>query len=255
MRLLRKARELERYELLAVDGAIGSVEDVCFEDSTWAVRYLVVNTGGWLKGRRVLISTIAIGDIYESEGAMTIELTRNQIEHSPPISTSAPVSRRYEMAFYRYYNWVPYWEPGALAGFPMAGSTPAPLPCQDESLKPGADDTHVRSTGEVSGYAIEAMDGRIGHVVDFILDTRYWRIRYLEIDTRNWLPGEHVLINPDWIEQISWAERVVVVSLSREAIVRAPAFDDSKEISRDDEVRLFSHYGRPVYWRPVKGKN
>ncbi|MGD9000637.1 MAG: PRC-barrel domain-containing protein, partial [Granulosicoccaceae bacterium] len=52
--LLHTARELGRYTLLAVDGEIGNVEEFYFDDETWAVRYLVVNTGGWLMGRRVL---------------------------------------------------------------------------------------------------------------------------------------------------------------------------------------------------------
>lgn len=255
MNLLQTARELERYSLLAVDGEIGSVEEFYFDDTTWAIRYLVVNTGGWLTGKHVLISPVAIGEVDEDEATINIELTRNQIENSPPISADRPVSRQYELAYYQYYNWTPYWELGPISGFPMEGMPMTPPPAQGEISMPGAEETHLRSTAEVKGYAIAARDGEIGHAEDFIVDTQYWVIRYLEIDTRNWWPGKHVLINPGWIEEISWAERAVSVGLTRGAIKGAPGFDPYKAISRDYETRLFKHYGRPVYWHRgnVKG--
>lgn len=249
MNLLQMARELERYSLLAVDGEIGRVEAFYFDDTAWAIRYLVVNTGGWLTGGHVLISPVAIGDVDEENRTINIELTRHQIENSPSVSADRPVSRRYELAYYQYYGWTPYWELVPLSGFPMAGMPMAPPPTPDKISMPGADETHLRSTVEVKGYAIAARDGEIWHVEDFIVDTQYWVIRYLKIDTRNWLPGKHILVNPGWIEEISWTTRTVSVGLSCEAIKGAPDFDPSKAISRGYETRLFKHYGRPVYWR------
>ena len=53
----------------------------------------------------------------------------------------------------------------------------------------------------MTGYHIEATDGGIGHVKDFIIDDETWAIRYLEVDTRNWWPGKKVLVSPQWINR------------------------------------------------------
>jgi hypothetical protein len=247
--LLQTTRELRRYTLLAVDGEIGSVEAFYFDDMTWAVRYLVVNTGSWLMGRRVLISPVAVGEVREDDRTLCIELTRKQIEGSPPVSADREVSRQYEIEYYKYYNWPPYWEPGSLSGFPPSQTTAkhsdSPTGRGEET---GSQQMHLRSTKEVRGYAIAARDGAIGHVQDFVIDNKYWVIRYLEIDTRNWWPGKHVLVNPGWIERVTWPDRTVSVDVTRDVIKSAPEFDPSKLISRDYEVQLFKHYRRQVYW-------
>jgi len=59
--MLRSMKDLEGYGIRATDGTIGHVKDFCFDDHTWVVRYLVVETGSWLSSRKVLISPIAIG--------------------------------------------------------------------------------------------------------------------------------------------------------------------------------------------------
>ena len=74
---------------------------------------------------------------------------------------------------------------------------------------------HLRSTRNVAGYHIEATDGMVGHVADFIIDDETWEIRYLVIDTKNWWPGKQVLVSPRWIDRVSWSESKVFVSLSR----------------------------------------
>ena len=109
-------------------------------------------------------------------------------------------------------------------------------------------DSHLRSTNEVTGYHIEAADGEIGHVEDFIVDDETWAIRYLEVDTRNWWPGKKVLVSPQWIDNVSWPDSKVYVHLSRETIKNGPEYIESMPISREFEKRLYGHYGRPPYW-------
>ena len=85
-------------------------------------------------------------------------------------------------------------------------------------------DSHLRSTEGVTGYNMEATDGEIGHVDGFVVDDEAWAIRYIEVATRNWLPGKKVLISPPWIERVSWTESKVYVGLSRETIKSAPEY-------------------------------
>jgi hypothetical protein len=106
----------------------------------------------------------------------------------------------------------------------------------------------LRSTREVIGYYIQATDGQIGHVEDFVIDTATWHIRYMVVDTRNWWPGKKVLVSPRWIEGVQWDTQQVTVGLSRDHIKDSPEFDPSVPLDRAYEARLFDHYSQPTYW-------
>ena len=86
------------------------------------------------------------------------------------------------------------------------------------------------------------------------MDDETWSLRYLVVDTRNWLPGKEVLVAPRWISDISWAGLRVSVDLPRETIKQAPEFDPSQPISREYEARLHEHYGRPAYWEDTHSR-
>jgi hypothetical protein len=109
-------------------------------------------------------------------------------------------------------------------------------------------DPHLRSTRVVSGYHIQAEDGEIGHVDDFIIDDETWAIRYLIIDTQNWCPGKKVLVSPQWIERVSWSESKVFTNLSRESIRQSPEYAEGSLLTRDYETGLHRHYNRKGYW-------
>ena len=138
------------------------------------------------------------------------------------------------------------WGSTPFAGFggPMQ-ALPERLP---PSVKKESSDSHLRSSGAVSGYDIEATDGEIGHVEGYVVDEEAWAIRYIEVATRNWWPGKKVLISPEWIERVSWPESKVFVALTREAIKDAPDYIESMPVTREYENNLYVAYGRPPYW-------
>jgi hypothetical protein len=176
-----------------------------------------------------------------------INLTKKQIEDSPSLDNDKPVSRQFEQAYYGYHGWPTYWGGPSMWG-------PYPFIVRDPEkwrrLNQGgiAWDPHLRSTSGVNGHHLQALDGEIGHIADFIVDDGTWAIRYLIIDTHNWWPGKKVLISPQWIESVSWGERKVFVNLSRDAIKRSPEFTDESLLIRDYEIGLHRHYNRPGYW-------
>src|SRR5690606_27407286 len=98
------------------------------------------------------------------------------------------------------------------------------------------------------GTHLQATDGEIGHVDDFLVEPDTWCIRYLVVDTNNWWIGRHVLIAPQWIEKFEWPDHKLHVSVTREAIRTAPTYDSNREVTREDEVALYKHYGRGPYW-------
>jgi sporulation protein YlmC with PRC-barrel domain len=84
---------------------------------------------------------------------------------------------------------------------------------------------HVRSTDELKGFHIEATDGEIGHVDDFLIDEDSWRIRYLVVDTSNWIGGKWVAISPNVLCDIDWTNGKVEVGITRQAVKNSPPLD------------------------------
>lgn len=245
--MLNKATTLKGYKLDSRDGEIGKVKEFYFDDRYWTVRYLVADTGNWLTGRQVLISPYALGAVNDEEKNIAVDLTRKQIEDSPSLNTDKPVSRQFEESYYGYYGWPSYW--GGAYGWGYY-----PYIQRDRGLwktstpEEKSWDPDLRSTHDVKGHHIQASDGEIGHVEDFLVDAETWAIRYLVVATRNWWPGKKVLVSPQWIERVSWSDAKVFVTVSRETIKQSPAFADETLITRDYETDLHRHYDRPGYW-------
>jgi hypothetical protein len=126
---------------------------------------------------------------------------------------------------------------------PSPGAQTAPLEVQ---ISRQDYDQHLRSAKHVTGYHVEADDGQIGHVDDFLLDPQTWALRYFIIDTRNWLPGRHVLLATDWIDQVSWAKRVVRVPLCIDAIRNSPEWRGQGALGEAEERLLHDHYGNTL---------
>jgi len=249
--MLRNASDLKGFTIRATDGEIGTVEDTYFDDETWAIRYLTVDTGGWLGGRVVLISPILVHQVEWQSKLLDVMLTKEQLKNSPDINTHQPVSRQHESEYFAYYGYPVYWGGPYMWGSSLLpGGLAVPIAAALEGAALGTDsaDSHLRSSHEVTGYNIEASDGEIGHVAGFVMDDETWAIRYIEVGTRNWWPGKKVLVSPAWIERVSWADSSVYVNLSREIIQSGPEYSESEPITRDYETQLFSHYGRPPYW-------
>ena len=259
--MLLSINDLHGYPIHATDGEIGTVDEFYFDTETWTIRYLVVDTGNWLPGRRVLISPISISGIDQTTKTFSARLTKEQVKNSPDIDTHKPVSRQHEMEYFNYFASPYYWYGGGLWGagfYPGALTTAAALGAVSAAEPPPAADkadSHLRSTKVVLHYHIAALDGEIGHGNNFIMDDETWAIRYLVVDPKNWWPGKHVLVSPRWIERVSWEESKVFVDLSREMIKRSPEYTP-ESLDREYETELHQHYSRRGYWvdEPIGAK-
>jgi uncharacterized protein YrrD len=248
MVMLFKAKELKGSELLAKDGPIGKVEEFYFDDKHWTVRYLVADTGGWLSGREVLISPYSLESIDEDSLAVSIDLTKKQIENSPALESNKPVSLQFEESFFQYYRWPMYW----FGYYPWGESSLAinrqmnttGLSSEKQAKKW---DYHLRSTHAVTGYHVHAADGDAGHITDFILDDETWAIRYLVVETGTWLNGKKVLVSPLWIKSVSWEESKVFTTLMREEIRTSPEYTEDALLDQSYHDNLHLHYGREPY--------
>ena len=266
--MLRSLNELQNYAIGATDGEVGHVKDFYFDDKSWVVRYLVVETGSWLSSRKVLISPYAVRDADWDKKILPVHLTKYQVEHCPDIDTERPVSRQHEMMYADYYGYPYYWAGSGMWGdglylpqmmpadYPGVGSVGglgigSGLTSADkraEAKRYEHDDPHLRSCKSVTGYHIKASDGELGHVSAMLIDEESWAIPYLVVDTSNWWMGQQVLIPPEWATHISWSESMVTVDLPRQTIRDAPRFESSAELNRQQEQDFYHYYTRPNYW-------
>jgi hypothetical protein len=213
---LQNTSDLRGDKLAALDGDIGSVQDFYFDDNIWVIRYAVADTGAWLPGRLVLLSPHAFGKLDQREKTLHINLRKRQIEESPPIESHKPVSRQYEVEYYRHYGWPAYWAGDAMWGM---GGLPVFVPPAEGEIEAQRiyyhrDDKHLQSTQDVIGYPIRAFDGELGHVRGFVVDDRSWAIREMIVEAGHWYSGKEIRIPVSQIERISYLESKVIVTLS-----------------------------------------
>ncbi len=262
--MLTVVSSLKGFELQAKDGGLGSVSDFLFDDSTWKVRWMVVDTGRWLAGRKVLIHPSAVVSAQYGARTLTVALSKSQVTESPDILSDSPVSRQMENDLYSHYGWDPLWG-GGLAGSGMyaggMGAIASPLSApvyfganavraaERGEFNLGDGDPHLRSITEVTGYHVHANDGGIGHVEDFLIDSESWDVRYLIIDTSNWWVGRHVLMSPHAVKQVDWSVHQIRLDIDREKVKTSPPWDPAKAINEDFERRLHGHYDWPGHGR------
>jgi uncharacterized protein YrrD len=165
-------RELKGDRIRAVDGVIGFIKDVHFDEQRWKVRYLEVDLGELLPGRRALIDTqhMAPDAMRDPNGtSVRVQLTCEEVRNAP---------------------------------------------------QPGCD--RARSAVAASGYTVQAPDGTLGAVHDFVVEDAGWAISEVVVDTRPWWPGGHVGLQPHSVERIDSASRTMYLRLARDGLGGRP---------------------------------
>ncbi len=251
--MLLNLSSIRGHSIAASDGTLGSVSDVLFDDVGWMIRWLVVDTGDWLSGRKVLLPPSALGHAEPEARIFPVRLTRAEIEASPELDSHRPVSRQFEISTYDYYGWAPYWDSGYfMGGYGFAGGAMS-MVTDTEGQRRGdelarrqhdLDEPHLRSADAVAGYYLHATDGDIGHLSDFVLEDTDWSIHYLIVDTSNWWMGQKVLISPRSAREIRWAERLIYLDVDRQKIKDSPPFDPANPVDRAHEKSMAAHYAK-----------
>ena len=241
--MLRSIKQLHGDKLAALDGEIGTVKDFYFDDQVWVVRYVLVETGKWLTSRQVLLSPLAFGSQYSNGRTLLANLTRKQIEESPTLEWHKPVSRQFEEAYHRHYGWPAYWLSEVLSltnGFPVMGPhDQKKLNGHGPVIVPDleAADAHLHSMQAVRGYHLQARDGIIGHIADFMMDDATWTVRQLIVKTGHRLTGREVQVPTGKVDRISCKKSTVFVNLLGEAVEQCPAYQPVAPMLQSEAVQ------------------
>jgi len=177
--MLHLAQKIAGVTVSGTDGEIGTLEDFYFEEAGWNVRYLLVDTGSWFDGKRVLLSPSAVQGDWGRTG-VHVNLSRDDVRNSPAL---------------------------------------------DDEAMPDVADERLDSVKTTSGYHIHARNGEIGHVDDFLIGQDSWRIRYLLVDTSNWIGGRSVIVSSDAVERVDKEDNQIYVAADRDAIKNAPELE------------------------------
>ncbi|HJX89993.1 MAG TPA: PRC-barrel domain-containing protein [Pyrinomonadaceae bacterium] len=206
-----------------MDGDIGHLEQFYFDDRDWKITYFVVDIGTWLHGKKVLMSPSAIIGVDASTKTINAAFTKQQVQESDDVGRHKPEGLEQPHDYSLYLGW-PYY---------------LGLNAWNDSE---AYDDHLRSSKVVSRYHVMAVDGEIGQIEDGIVEDQTWSIQYVASTIGNWWSAKKVLLPTEWILWVSAAESNVYVSLTRNNIATAPAFDPEKPLTRDLEIALYNHY-------------
>ena len=230
--MLHLARKIRGATIRATDGEIGTLEDFYFEEDRWTVRYFLVDTGKWFSGKRVLLSPMSVKGSW-SRAEIPVALTKSQVWNSPQVDWQRPLSRGTEAEVLRYYGYPWYWTGGGIWGAfenpaALVAQTSGPTP-QPEGPVVDVEKQHLRSTNQSTGYHIHATDGEVGHVDDFLIGEESWRIRYLLVDTSNWIGGRSVIVQTESVERIDRERGTLHVGVSRDEIKRSRSFESIED--------------------------
>jgi hypothetical protein len=240
------------YAIFAADGRIGTVSDFLFDDTSWFIRWLVVDTGDWLPDRKILLLPSALGELDRNKQECAVKLTMQQVKDSPNIESYGSFSRKMETIFCDYYGWVPnsgierYNGDDSSTNNGIAISLSPSAQYQDDNFAcalDSEDDPHLRSISAIAGYHIHARDGEIGHVDDFLMDDTDWSIDYLVVETKNWWPGKKVMVSPRSVREINLIYKFINVDVDRQEIIDSKLYDSSKPINPDSDKLFHYYYG------------
>jgi hypothetical protein len=261
---------LEGCQVRASDGNVGAVKDFLFDDETWTIRWMAVDTGHWLPGRRVFIHPSAIAPLtlppkprlpMMSPGEtleLTVNLAKQQIEAGPHTHEDEPVTSDMEALLYDYYGWDPYWGATHFGGAVLPNAearivADAARREADAEIPPADGVNRLHSVASFAGYYVHALDGDIGHVENVLAEDANWEIRYLVIATRNWWPGKVVQLAPYAVKDIDWFGERINMNVSRDQVRSAPAWDPLTLADEAREEQFHRHFGWPGYRRPSEG--
>lgn len=252
--MLWSTRNLMEIVIQAEDDEVGRCKDFLVDDTDWYIRYMVADTHKWLPGRKVLISPIALGNPDRELKSIPVKMTRAEIEASPPLDEAAPVSRRYERQYFRHFGWAPYWiGPAPWGGVPYPYlAFEMEQKVQDETDE-DPEKCHLRSIKELTDYSVRTEGENVGSLHECMVDVPSWAMRYLVVDISKWyrLKGRKILIIPDCVTDIDWADAQISISISREDIKNCPEYNAEATLDRDFEIVLHDYYGWPRYWENV----
>jgi hypothetical protein len=226
MKVLHLISRLRGHAIHAIDGDIGKIVDFYFDDRSWKIRYMVVDIGRWLPGRKVLLAPQVIGKPDWIHSIIPVMVTREQVRQSPDIDTDVPIERVNEARLYHHYGWETDWaSEGMVTGAAQVNQW-INIPEMVGEVGKREFDEHLRSASFLNGTVLYGLVDPVGSIHDFALDDVSWSIPFVVVTVEH---GKSIIIPSRIIKDFYVEESTgrIDSSYSLLAVRNSPEFDDA----------------------------
>jgi hypothetical protein len=233
--MIRSFKKMQGIHIRALDGEIGKLKDVYFDDRSWEVNYFVVELGPWFSEKIVLVSPAAVSTF---DGVMlNVELTKSELRTCPHADSAIPVSLQRKYVDRSFFDLV------CSAGSLINGGPFMVPPVNDATTNVIPEENpHLRSCGSIINYSLAARDGNIGIIGDFLIDDYLWLIRFIAAPISNDCDSKSIIIEPQLIVSINHQLSVVKLIITNFIALQKPCFDDSRHLDISYEAIIKDIY-------------
>lgn len=220
--MIRSYMKMQGTLICALDGEIGKLKDVYFDDRNWKVQYFIVELGSWFSGKDVLVPPALVSPFDGT--SLKVQLTKRELKTCSSADSAIPVSLQQRYHERNLFNLV--YTSGCFMG---SGPIIVP-PIQDNSKNAIWDDPHLWSCKSVSRYEILARDGDVGSNQDMLIDDNQWLIRFIVASIECDGELQEKLYDPQIVEDIEWALEIVNISETKGKVLSRRAFDATRHL-------------------------
>ncbi|MBI1938555.1 MAG: hypothetical protein HYS25_10580 [Ignavibacteriales bacterium] len=208
--MLTNFRSISKYRVEALDGNVGNIHELLFDEQSWIVRYIVINTGNLFMKNLVLLQPEEFVSCDTDEEKFLVNLTKEEIINSPSVEAVKKTN----------YYWPNYWVGTHLT----YGWTPFNPYSKKIYTEPGINSTH-----EMHVYKVKAVDEQIGSVDNFIVNTEAWYISNMIINTGfSLLPGKKISVTADNVKEINNQQNFVLLDMNAQEVKNYPGYESKK---------------------------
>lgn len=236
--MLAFVSELRECRIEALDGEMGKVQDLFFDDRHWAVRYVLIDTGKILPGKKVMLSPASFDNLDIEEKRLHVHYDKEKIRKSPDVSETVSMTNEHETQLADYYGWSKYWLDNmmwGIGGSPIAEKIEEMHPpnLNREVDLPTSAEYSLRSAREAKGVRVHANDGRLGEVMDAIFDTRNWAVQSLVVKITHQPELGLMLLSPNELSGAEWTEGDLYFDGTVDQFKERPIYQSEQQLHED----------------------
>jgi hypothetical protein len=237
--MLASLTELRSYYIKGTDGEIGRLDDLCFRENEWIVRYVVVDMEDLDREALLLAAYLGPGD--RRTHSIVADVRREQVESTPPLDRAEPLTRQDEQELHDLYGWPVYWWQEEHDITPVGSLWDETLEPSENADEQELEGPQLQYVGELMAvYGVQSEDGEVGMFQDVIVDDESWNIPYIVIHLQP--EGQRVLLASDYIQTIDLEARRIHIAVARDAIVNSPVIASEEPITPELLRSLREYY-------------
>jgi len=224
-----------------VDGEIGRIEDLCFREDEWTVRYVVVAMEDL--AREALLLSAYLGPFQRDTHTVPADIRREQVQNTPALDRTQALTQQDEQELHELYGWPVYWWEQEHEITPIddlwgESAEEPPVAAEPEPEEEGPQLQFVSDLLEI--YGVQSDDGEVGILQDVIVEDETWAITYLVVNLQP--AGHRVLLATEYVQTVDLGARRIYLAVTKDAIVNSPIVSSEQPLTPELEQSLREYY-------------